>query len=212
MFRLPRQTSPRGNGSVRLRALGVPVVAVADAGESEEVAAAGGAEVVDQSFVLEAVLDGNELAVEVLLVTGEDEPLVEVPGVGPTPGQWEAPECTGPGVVDPLPAVWVPTVQLVAAATPAPAPVDPAVVGAQAVSELVMPSPTSNMAPPSAATQLVNVAAWFWIAPGAWAGLSATATTGPVTAIATAVPVRVVWDMGVEQEPEEEVSERAVWM
>jgi hypothetical protein len=121
----------------------------------------------------------------------------ELLGVGgPTPGQWEAPECTGPGVVDPLPAVWVPTAQPVAAATPAPAPVDPAVVGAQAVSELVMPSPTINMAPPSAATQLVNVAAWLWIAPGAWAGLSATATTGPVTAIATAVPVRVVWDMG----------------
>jgi hypothetical protein len=112
---------------------------------------------------------------------------------GSSPGQWELPYCQGPGVIDPLPPVWVPTAQPQQVAAP---PVDPAVVGQQAVSELVMPTPTIEMAPPAGAPQLVNVAAWLWIDPGAWAALSATATTGPVTATATATPVRVVWDMG----------------
>jgi hypothetical protein len=110
---------------------------------------------------------------------------------GQTPGQWEAPECRGPGVIDPCAAVGAPTAQ------PPPAPVvNPAVVGQQAVSELVMPTPTIGMAPPAGTPQLVNVAAWLWIDPGAWQGLSATATAGPVTATATATPVKVVWDMG----------------
>jgi hypothetical protein len=112
---------------------------------------------------------------------------------GSSPGQWELPYCKGPGVIDPLPPVWVPTAQPQQAAAP---PVNPAVVGQQAVSELVMPTPTIEMAPPAGALQLVNVAAWLWIDPGVWAALSATATTGPVTATATATPVKVVWDMG----------------
>jgi hypothetical protein len=59
-----------------------------------------------------------------------------------------------------------------------------------------MPTPTIAMAPPAGAPQLVGVAAWLWIEPGAWQALSATATAGVVTATATATPSKVVWDMG----------------
>lgn len=108
---------------------------------------------------------------------------------GATPGQWEFPTCAGPGDVDPMPPVWVVTAQPVA-------PVDPAAVGQQAVSKLSMPTPTIEMAPPAGSPQLVGVATWMWIELGAWQGLSATATAGTVTAIATATPSKVVWDMG----------------
>jgi hypothetical protein len=108
---------------------------------------------------------------------------------GATPGQWEFPTCAGPGVINPMPPVWVVTAQ-------PQAPVDPAVVGQQAVSQLKMPTPTIAMAPPAGAPQLVGVAAWLWIEPGAWQALSATATAGMVTATATATPSKVVWDMG----------------
>ena len=108
---------------------------------------------------------------------------------GPTPGRWVIPTCSGPGVINPMPPFWV------TQAKPA-APVNPAVVAQQAVSKLPLPSPTIEMAPPTGADQLVNVAAWLWIPPAAWRGLSATAAAGPVTATATATPVRVVWNMG----------------
>jgi hypothetical protein len=108
---------------------------------------------------------------------------------GATPGQWEFPTCAGPGVINPMPPVWVVTAQPVA-------PVDPAAVGQQAVSKLSMPAPTVEMAPPAGAPQLVGVATWLWIEQAAWQGLSATATAGTVTAIATATPSKVVWNMG----------------
>jgi len=108
---------------------------------------------------------------------------------GATPGQWEFPTCAGPGVINPMPAVWVVTAQ-------PQAPVDRAAVGQQAVSQLSMPAPTIEMAPPAGAPQLVGVASWLWIEPGAWQSLSATATAGTVTATATATPAKVVWDMG----------------
>ncbi len=108
---------------------------------------------------------------------------------GPTPGRWVIPTCSGPGVINPMPPFWVTQAKTAA-------PVNPAVVARQAVSKLPLPSPTIEMAPPAGANQLVNVAAWLWIPPGAWRGLSAVATAGPVTATATATPTEVVWDMG----------------
>ena len=112
---------------------------------------------------------------------------------GPGPGQWVLPYCRGPGVIDPLPPVWAANGQ-----PPAPpvAAVNPALVGQQAVSKLVMASPAIEMAPPAGAPQLVTVPAWLWLGAGGWQDLSATATTGPVTATATATPTKVVWDMG----------------
>ena len=44
--------------------------------------------------------------------------------------------------------------------------------------------------------QLVGVATWLWIEPGAWQTLTATASAGTVTTTATATPTKVVWDMG----------------
>jgi hypothetical protein len=58
------------------------------------------------------------------------------------------------------------------------------------------PAPVIQMAPPVATDQLVNLATWLWIAPSAWQTRSATATAGPVSATATALPAEVVWQMG----------------
>ena len=107
-------------------------------------------------------------------------------------GQWVLPYCKGPGAIDPLPPVWAATGQ-----PPPPAPaVNPAAVGQQAVSKLAMLSPAIEMAPPPGAMQLVRVATWLWINPGAWQALTASASAGPVTATATARPVKVVWTVG----------------
>jgi hypothetical protein len=88
-----------------------------------------------------------------------------------------------------LPAVW-------AVLGKPQVPVDPAVLAQQAVSRLPLPSPSIEMAPPTGAEQLVNLATWLWVSPSAWQPFSATATAGPVSATATATPVKVVWDMG----------------
>ena len=109
---------------------------------------------------------------------------------GAQPGQWMDVECAGPGDVDPMPPIWVSN------ATQAAAQIDPTVVGQQAVKQLGFGSPTIEMAPPDGSPQLVGVASWLWIDPGEWRTLTASATAGPVTATATAVPAKVVWDMG----------------
>ena len=110
---------------------------------------------------------------------------------GPQPGQWVFPDCRGPGVIDPMPAIWVTDAQTVATAQ-----VDPVVVAEQAVKQLGLASPTIEMAPPDGSPQLVGVATWLWIDPGDWRSLTASATAGPVTTTATATPTKVVWDMG----------------
>jgi hypothetical protein len=112
---------------------------------------------------------------------------------GPTPGEWVIPTCAGPGVIDPMPPLWVTGAQPPALAV---AQIDPVVVARQAVKQLGFASPTIQMAPPSGSPQLVGVATWLWIAPGAWQTLTASATAGPVTATATAIPSKVVWVMG----------------
>jgi hypothetical protein len=108
---------------------------------------------------------------------------------GPTPGQWIIPTCSGPGVIDPMPPFWVTGAQ-------AAVQVDPVVVAQQAAKQLRFASPTIEMAPPDGSPQLVGVASWLWLAPGAWQTLTASASAGPVTATATATPSKVVWDMG----------------
>ncbi len=111
---------------------------------------------------------------------------------GPQPGQWVFPVCAGPGVIDPMSPVWVTGSQPAAGAVQ----VDPVVVGQEAVKQLALGSPTIEMAPPPGSAQLVGVATWLWIDPGAWQTLTATATAGTVTATAAATPSKVVWDMG----------------
>lgn len=109
---------------------------------------------------------------------------------GPMPGQWVFPVCAGPGAIDPMPPIWVTN------AKPQAGPVNPAVLVQQALSELPLPAPTIEMAPPPSQDQLVNVSTWLWINRSAWQPLSATATAGPVTTTATATPTEVVWQMG----------------
>lgn len=109
---------------------------------------------------------------------------------GETPGYWVSPTCAGPGVINPMQAFWVSNPK-----TPAP-PVPPAVLAQQALTQLALPSATVEMAPPAGAEQLVNLATWLWVDPQAWHSYSATAEAGPVSATATATPVKVVWDMG----------------
>ena len=109
---------------------------------------------------------------------------------GPQPGQWVFPYCSGPGVIDPMPPIWVTN------ATPVAAQVNPVLVAEQAVKQLPLGSPTIEMAPPDGSDQLVGVATWLWIEPGAWKTLTATATVGTVTTTATATPSKVVWDLG----------------
>lgn len=109
---------------------------------------------------------------------------------GAQPGQWVFPICAGPGAIDPMPPFWV------SQASPAAAPVSPAAVAQQAVSELALPTGTIGMAPPTSRDQLVHVASWLWIDRATWRPATATATAGPVIATATAMPVKVVWNMG----------------
>ncbi len=109
---------------------------------------------------------------------------------GAQPGEWVFPECSGPGAVDPMPPVWVTNAQ------PAAVAVTPVVVAEQAVQQLGLGSPSIEMAPPPGSPQLVGVATWLWIDPGAWQNKTATAAAGSVTATATASPSKVVWDMG----------------
>ncbi|MGH9090717.1 MAG: hypothetical protein ACRDZR_04935 [Acidimicrobiales bacterium] len=111
---------------------------------------------------------------------------------GPQPGQWIFPDCAGPGVIDPMPPIWVTGAQPAAGVVQ----VAPVAVGQQAVKQLAFGSPTIEMAPPSGSAQLVEVATWLWIDPGAWRTLTATASAGTVTATAIATPSKVVWDMG----------------
>ena len=111
---------------------------------------------------------------------------------GPTPGEWVIPTCAGPGVIDPMPPVWVTGAQPAAAVMQ----VDPVVLAQQAVKHLGFASPTIEMSPPAGSPQLVGVATWLWIASAAWQTLTASASAGPVTTTATAVPSKVLWDMG----------------
>jgi hypothetical protein len=109
---------------------------------------------------------------------------------GAAPGQWVFPVCAGPGVIDPMPPIWVTNAQ------PQAAPANPTALAQQALSTLPLPAPAIEMAPPADQDQLVNVSTWLWIDPSAWRSLSATAAAGPVSATATATPAEVVWQMG----------------
>ncbi len=111
---------------------------------------------------------------------------------GAQPGQWVFPTCTGPGVLNPMPPVWVSGPQPAAGIVQ----VAPVVVAEQAAKSLGLASPVIEMAPPDGNPQLVGVATWLWVSPAAWHPLTATASAGSVTTTATATPTKVVWDMG----------------
>ena len=93
---------------------------------------------------------------------------------GPQPGEWVFPECSGPGVIDPMPPVWVTGAQPAAARCRWTRWWSPS----RRCKQLGLGSPTIEMAPPTGSPQLVGVATWLWIDPGAWQTLTATANGG----------------------------------
>ncbi|MHB8246074.1 MAG: hypothetical protein ACYDGN_12120 [Acidimicrobiales bacterium] len=109
---------------------------------------------------------------------------------GKGPGGWYIPQCKFPRdhMGNPMPAVWV------TGALPAP-PASPAQLVQQAVADMALGGPHIDMSPPPRQPQIVNMATWLWIS-GAWQRQSATASAGPVAVTATAVPYKVVWNMG----------------
>jgi hypothetical protein len=86
-----------------------------------------------------------------------------------------------------LPAVVIP----VLGGRPAP----PAVLAAQAESQLRLGSPVIRANPPVGREQLVRVPTWLWLA-GGWHPVTATAAVPGENVTATAVPQQVRWDMG----------------
>jgi hypothetical protein len=71
----------------------------------------------------------------------------------------------------------------------------PGQVGQTAEADLNLAAPTVSTAP-SGGKAIVNLESWLWIDPADWQPITATAAVDGITAIATATPVSVVWDMG----------------
>jgi hypothetical protein len=81
---------------------------------------------------------------------------------------------------------------------PTVAPPDPATVGAQAASELQLPTPSLALSPVT--TGYVNLAEWLSVTPSIWHLFTTTAQAcnagGCTTATATATPAIVTWNTG----------------
>jgi hypothetical protein len=107
---------------------------------------------------------------------------------GAVPGYWSELTCPG-GMTNPLPFTWIVT-------GPAPVAANVGLLALLAKSELALATPTIQTAPPSGQTQLVGVPTWLWINAGPWQSMTTTATAGAVVVTATAVPAKVVWNMG----------------
>jgi hypothetical protein len=108
---------------------------------------------------------------------------------GATPGYWVDFTCPGGAMTDPIPLQWV-------VAPPTPVAANVGLLALLAKSKLALATPTIQTAPPSGQTQLVGVPTWLWIGPGPWQDMNATATAGAVVVTATAIPAKVVWNMG----------------
>ena len=116
---------------------------------------------------------------------------------GPGVGQWVFPICAGPGVLNPMPPIWVPTPAAAKPAAPAVPAVNPVVLARQAVSHLGLGALSIHMAPPTNRDQLVGLASWLWVT--GWQPRSASAAAGPVSATVRAAPTEVVWDLAGHQ-------------
>jgi len=82
-------------------------------------------------------------------------------------------------------------------ADPSAAPqVDPRALAEQAQSRLAVPDPAIAMNPPPGAGSVVRVPTWLWLDGEYWRARGATASAGTASSTVTAIPVRVVWDMG----------------
>lgn len=73
---------------------------------------------------------------------------------------------------------------------------DPGALAAQALQHTPLPEPAIRMNPQPPVPLLVGLETYLWVDPAGWQTQTASATAGSVTSTVTAVPERVVWDMG----------------
>ena len=66
-------------------------------------------------------------------------------------------------------------------------------------SQVVLPPPVIDTAPPAAAGLLVGLPSWYWLE--GWTATSTSATLGGVTSTVTATPVTSTWDPGDDTTP-----------
>jgi len=78
----------------------------------------------------------------------------------------------------------------------APPPPNPGALAVQALNRTPLPQPAIAMAPGGDIPLLVNLPTFLWIDPAQWRPVSASASAGGVTSTVTAVPQRVIWNMG----------------
>jgi hypothetical protein len=112
----------------------------------------------------------------------------QAPG-GATPGAWYSVTCVDSSTgAETTQTEWIPD-----QATAGAPPVDPYSLALQAEKSIVLPDPVIGTNP---ATSIVNLATWLWIDPSAWHVYQVTASAGPVSATASAIPTSVTWSMG----------------
>lgn len=126
---------------------------------------------------------GEESPCHYVAVEGNRPP---PPGKGPN-GGWYTRVCTFDGGALGDRAVWL---------DDPPAPLDPAVLARQAVSQLELPVPGIRTNPSTAHDVLVQVPVWLWVDPATWGPQSATASVPGMSITATATPTKVRWEMG----------------
>lgn len=76
------------------------------------------------------------------------------------------------------------------------APPDPAVLARRAVGELRLTVPDIHLAPAPPAKTYVGLETWLWMPATQWSTLTKSVTAGSTTVTVSAVPKRVVWNMG----------------
>lgn len=73
---------------------------------------------------------------------------------------------------------------------------DPRSLAEEATDRADIPLPELRLSPPLDVPQVVNLPTWLAIDPAQWRPVTSSASAGPVTATATAVPESVTWSMG----------------
>ena len=106
----------------------------------------------------------------------------------PGPGHWVVRACSGPVMLPTRILTWIPD--------GAPALPDPRVLAAQALSKLILPTPTIKSSPGNGTPQTVELPTWAWLPQAQWAPLSATASVPGESVTATATPINVTWTWG----------------
>lgn len=72
----------------------------------------------------------------------------------------------------------------------------PAQLAAEAKRFLPLPAPRISTSPATSEMQVVSFPTWLWIDRSAWKPLTSSVSVPGITVTVTAVPERVVWDMG----------------